>query len=133
MPFRTVLSAIPRRALIPGAFGLGALLLAGCVEFVPHDPPSLLSPKLHRSEVFGFLAGLGTTFAGLPDLIRMLRQRSSAGMNPTMAGITGGFQLLWIYYGFLIVSRPVIAWNLLGSLINLITVGAYLRFSRGDR
>jgi len=32
-------------------------------------------------------------------------------MNPTMAGITGVFQIAWIYYGLLIASRPVIAWN----------------------
>jgi uncharacterized protein with PQ loop repeat len=133
MPLRTTSSASRRTALLYGAIAIGALLLTGCAEDVVRDVPSLLSPRLHRSEVFGFLAGLGTTFAALPDLIRMIRQRSSAGINPTMAGITGGFQLLWIYYGFLITSRPVIAWNLLGSLINLVTLGAYLRFVKLNR
>ena len=118
-------------AVAYGAIALTAFTLAGC-DLEVQDPTSVLSPKLHRSEVFGFLAGLGTTFAAMPDLLRMLRRRSSGGINPTMAGITGSFQLLWIYYGLLIVSRPVIAWNMLGALINLVTVVAYVRLSRRE-
>ena len=68
----------------------------------------------------------------MPDLIRMFRQRSSKGVNPTMAGVSGAFQILWIYYGLLIVSRPVIAWNLVGVMINSLTVWASLRFARID-
>jgi len=49
-----------------------------------------------------------------------------------MAGIIGVFQIVWIYYGLLIASRPVIAWNLLGVIINFLTVGAYLRFARRE-
>ena len=66
----------------------------------------------------------------MPDLIGMLKRRSSKGINPTMAGISGVFQLVWIYYGLLITSRPVIAWNTLGVVINLLTVAAYRGFSR---
>jgi MtN3 and saliva related transmembrane protein len=47
-------------------------------------------------------------------------------------GITGVFQIVWIYYGLLIASRPVIAWNTIGALLNLLTVGAYVRFSRSE-
>ena len=36
----------------------------------------------------------------------MLRRRSIAGMNPRMAAIMGVFQILWVYYGLLILSRP---------------------------
>ncbi len=37
------------------------------------------------NEIIGFVAGFGTTFAAMPDLIAMLRRRSCDGMNPTMA------------------------------------------------
>jgi len=103
--------------------------LNGCQSLAPKDLPSLLVPRLQRSEIFGFLAGLGTTFAAVPDLIAMLRRRSSAGMNPRMAAITGLFQILWIYYGVLIGSRPVIAWNLVAVLINSLSVAAYFHFA----
>ena len=45
-----------------------------------------------------------------------------------MAGIMGAFQILWIYYGLLILSRPVVAWNVIAVLINFLSVGAYRYF-----
>jgi uncharacterized protein with PQ loop repeat len=117
-------------------FGLLCLLstveLCGC-EALAIDAKSLLIPRFQRSEVFGFVAGFGTTFAALPDLIAMLRRRSSQGMNPRMMAILGTFQILWIYYGLLIVSRPVVLWNLIAVLTNFFSVGAYLYFSRRER
>jgi uncharacterized protein with PQ loop repeat len=115
-----------------GAIALGAIVLSGCDSLGIPDTSRLFFPGLQKSEVFGFVAGFGTTFAAVPDLIGMFRRRSSKGINPTMAGIIGVFQIVWIYYGLLIVSRPVIAWNLLGVIINFLMVGAYLRFARRE-
>ena len=78
------------------------------------------------------MAGLGTTFAAVPDLVSMLKRRSRAGMYPMMAAIMGTFQILWVYYGFLIASRPVIVWNVVAVLINFLTVGAYSYFGRKE-
>ena len=80
------------------------LALSGCGDLVPHDTQSLLIPRMQRSEIIGILAGFGMTFAAMPDLVAMLRRRSSAGMNPRMAAIMAVFQILWIYYGLLILS-----------------------------
>jgi uncharacterized protein with PQ loop repeat len=112
---------------------LSFIMLCGCQELVPHDTTSLLLPRFHRSEIVGFVAGLGTTFAAVPDLLAMLKRRSSAGMNPRMAAIMGVFQILWVYYGLLILSRPVIAWNVIAVLINLFSVGAYRYFARKEK
>ncbi len=97
---------------------------------VLHDTQSLLFSTLKRSEVFGLVAGFGTTFAAMPDLIAMLRRRSSAGMNPRMAAIMSVFQILWVYYGLLIASRPVVVWNVVAVLVNSVSVGAYFYFVR---
>lgn len=112
---------------------LGIALICGCEELVVRDAESLLIPRFQRSEIVGFVAGVGTTFAAFPDLLRMMKTRSSRGINPSMAGIMGLFQLVWIYYGLLIVSRPVVVWNLIGVVINFVTVRAYFRFARNDR
>ncbi len=109
------------------------ITLCGCQNLVPHDTASLLNPKVKRSEVVGIVAGFGTTFAAVPDLVAMLKRRSSAGMNPRMTAIMGAFQVLWVYYGLLILSRPVIAWNLVAVLINFLSVGAYLYFVRKEK
>jgi uncharacterized protein with PQ loop repeat len=76
------------------------------------------------------VAGLGTTFAALPDLIGMLKRRSSKGMNPRMAAIMGVFQIVGVYYWLLILSRPVILWNIIAVVTNFISVSAYLNYRR---
>ena len=112
---------------------LSLITLSACEGLVPHDTKSLLIPRFKRSEIFGLVAGFGTTFAAIPDLLAMLRRRSTAGMNPRMAAIMGVFQILWVYYGLLILSRPVIAWNVVAVLINFLSVGAYFHFARKEK
>jgi uncharacterized protein with PQ loop repeat len=113
-----------------GVLLLSLLTLYGCEDLVIRDTSSLFIPRFQRSEILGFVAGFGTTFAAVPDLVAMLKRRSSAGMNPRMAGIIGVFQIAWVYYGLLIASRPVILWNLMGIVINFVSVGAYLYFRK---
>ena len=112
-----------RQLLICTVLVIGAATLGGCAAMAV-DTTSLLAPRFQRSEVVGLLAGLGTTFAAAPDLIKMLRRRSAAGMNPMMAGLMGAFQIVWVYYGLLIASRPLIAWNAIGVLVNFFSVAA---------
>jgi uncharacterized protein with PQ loop repeat len=109
------------------------LTLWGCGQLVIRDAASLLAPRFQRSEIVGLVAGFGTTFAAMPDLVAMLRRRSRAGMNPRMAAIMGTFQILWVYYGLLILSRPVVVWNVVAVLINFLSVAAYMHFARRER
>ena len=112
---------------------IGLITLYGCQGLVPQDTRSLFIPRFQRSEIVGFVAGIGTTFAALPDLIGMLRRQTSKGMHSRMAAITGVFQILWVYYGLLIASRPVILWNVIAVLVNFLNVGAYRYFVRKER
>jgi MtN3 and saliva related transmembrane protein len=124
---------MPRSVILKLSIVFGSLIvLSGCEEMLPKDTASLLAPRFSKSEVVGFLAGLGTTFAAFPDLLAMLKRRSAAGMNPRMAKILFIFQILWIYYGLLIASRPVVMWNVLAVLINFLSVAAYRHFSRQE-
>jgi MtN3 and saliva related transmembrane protein len=122
----------PHNKTILVLLSISFMMLSGCDDLIPHDTTSLFVPRFQRSEIVGFLAGFGTTFAAVPDLVSMLRRRSGAGMNPRMAAIMGVFQILWVYYGLLIASRPVIAWNLIAVLTNSFSVGAYLYFVRKE-
>jgi uncharacterized protein with PQ loop repeat len=118
------------RALIAIAV---TLVLVGCEGLRIADTQSLLIPRLMRPEVLGLAAGFGTTFAAVPDLLSMLRRRSTQGLNPKMSAIMGTFQVLWIWYGLVIASRPVIIWNVIGVITNFVTVGAYFYFARAAR
>ncbi len=120
------------RAVLWGTL-CSTLSLCACKGFVPSDPQSILFSEFKRSEIVGIVAGFGTTFAAVPDLIAMFRRRSSAGMNPRMAAIMCVFQVLWVYYGLLIVSRPVIIWNVIAVLVNFLSVGAYFYFVHKEK
>ena len=109
---------------------LSLIPLAGCQDLVI-DKDKLFRPG-EVPEIVGFLAGFGTTFAAVPDLLAMLRRKSSEGMNPRMGTIMGAFQVLWVYYGLLIASRPVILWNVI-AVINFGTIGAYGYYLRREK
>jgi len=115
-----------------GVLFLILVSLTGCQQLTI-DTGRLVRRDVQLSEIVGLLAGFGTTFAAFPDLIAMIKRRSSLGMKPRMSAITGTFQILWIYYGLLIASRPVIIWNVVAVLINFLTVGAYTYFLRRER
>jgi MtN3 and saliva related transmembrane protein len=83
--------------------------------------------------IIGIVAGFGTTFAAAPDLIAMFKRGSSKGMNPTMAGMMGTFQIVWVYYGFLINSMPVVIWNVIAVVINFLMVSAFFYFVRKEK
>lgn len=128
MPERDCIDRMMRGILL-----LSVITLCGCEDLAVHDTTSLLLPRFQRSEILGLVAGFGTTFAAVPDLLKMFKRRSSKGINPTMAGIMGVFQIVWVYYGLLIASRPVIAWNMVAVVINFMTVRAYFRFARSEK
>ena len=54
-------------------------------------------------------------------------------MSPTMAGILAVFQMVWIYYGVLIGSWPLVWWNVIAVLVNTLTVTAYFWFARREK
>jgi len=110
-----------------------SVTLEACQDLTPHHVELLVRRSTDLPEIVGFLAGLGTTFAAFPDLVAMIKRKSSLGMNPRMGTITGAFQILWVYYGFLIASRPVVAWNVIAVCINFLTVGAYAYFLRKEK
>jgi hypothetical protein len=57
------------RAISCGVLLLSALPLSGCEGLAVHDVSSLLVPEFQRSELIGLVAGFGTTFAAVPDLL----------------------------------------------------------------
>ena len=51
----------------------------------------------------------------------------------TFLGSSANGKITWMYYGLLIASRPVVAWNMIAGVIKFLSVLAYLRFARRER
>ena len=120
-----------KRGVLP-VLVLSLIPLAGCQHLVI-DTDRILKSHVDVPEIVGILAGFGTTFAAFPDFLAMLHRRSSEGINPRMSAIMGAFQILWVYYGLLIASRPVIIWNVIAVFVNFLTVGAYAYYLRKEK
>lgn len=50
-----------------------------------------------------------------------------------MAGILAVFQVVWIYYGVLIGSRPLVVWNVIAVVVNVLTVTTYFGIARREK
>jgi MtN3 and saliva related transmembrane protein len=84
---------------------------------------------LHPSfEIIGAVAAVITTFAWLPQLLKILRERQARDISlATTAALAFGV-FLWVVYGLAIGSMPVIAANTVSFLFIAAIVGLKLRF-----
>lgn len=79
-------------------------------------------------ETVGLTAAAITTFAWLPQISKILRERQARDISlPTTASLAFGV-LLWVFYGLAIGSLPVIASNTVSFLFIATIVGLKLRF-----
>lgn len=62
-------------------------------------------------ELLGFVAGALTAFAFLPQVVKTWRTRSSGDLSIAMLGAQCAGVSLWILYGVVIESVPVILSN----------------------
>jgi MtN3 and saliva related transmembrane protein len=64
-----------------------------------------------ESEYIGYLAGLLTTFAFVPQALRMIRTRQARDVSVTWAAAMTAGVFLWLCYGLVKNSVPLIAAN----------------------
>jgi hypothetical protein len=81
---------------------LNVIALWVCEALAVHERSSLLVPKSKHSKGLGLVAGIGTTFVTVADLLKMFRRQSGKSMIVMLAGIIGVSQIVWFYYGLLI-------------------------------
>jgi MtN3 and saliva related transmembrane protein len=78
--------------------------------------------------ILGMVAGTFTTMAFLPQLLKVWRSRSAKDISIAwLITFTSGI-FLWVIYGFLIHSPPVIVANLLTLVLTGIILALKLRF-----
>jgi len=78
----------------------------------------------------GLLAAVCTTVAFVPQLIRVWRLRTARDISLIMFLIFSLGTLLWLLYGILIGSLPVILANAVTLVLSLAILALALRFDR---
>lgn len=80
------------------------------------------------STYVGFLAGLLTTAANVPQVWKTYRSRSGDGLSFRMLVILASGLALWIAYGALSRSMPIIVVNSAGLVLVLALIAMKLVF-----
>ena len=82
------------------------------------------------SEILGLVAGFFTTFAIVPQIMRVYKLKSAREIsviyNTTMLlGI-----IIWLVYGIILGLVPIIIWNIIGALLVFLLLLAKLKYGR---
>jgi len=80
--------------------------------------------------IIGTAAGLITSSAMLPQLIKVIKTKKADHLSVTMICVMSIGLSLWTYYGVLQDEMPIIIFNSFSVLVNLILLVCCLRFKK---
>ena len=83
-------------------------------------------------EFIGLLAGFFATGAVLPQIIKTIRCKSVSDISIVMFSSQAFGAVLWVTYGLIIASLPVIAWNTVSFILNTTMVVTKLYYGRSQ-
>ncbi len=82
------------------------------------------------AEYLGLLAGLFTTFALIPQIMRIYKLKSAREISVIYnLGLFIGL-ILWLVYGILLDLVPVMVWNIIGLVLTGLLLLAKLKYGR---
>jgi len=82
-----------------------------------------------ESEYLGYIAGILTTIAFLPQALQMIRTRQARDVSMTWAVTMTGGVFMWLCYGIAKESLPMI----LANCVTLVLLSIILYFKIRDR
>ncbi len=84
-------------------------------------------------EGYGYIAASLTTFAFLPQLIKILRTKSAFDVSITMLLVFIVGLIFWIIYALRINSLPVLIANIITLILNLSILILKIKYSKTEQ
>ena len=82
------------------------------------------------TDAIGFLAGALTTIAFVPQALKMYTSKSGKDVSARMLMIFSAGVVLWLIYGIMIGSLPVILANVVTLILSATIIALKIRYSR---
>lgn len=82
------------------------------------------------TDAIGFLAGALTTIAFVPQALKMYTTKSGKDVSARMLLIFSAGLILWLTYGIMIESLPVILANVVTLILSGAIIALKIRYSR---
>ena len=84
------------------------------------------------TDAIGFLAGALTTIAFVPQALKIYTTKSGKDVSARMLMIFSVGVVLWLIYGILIGSLPVILSNVVTLILSATIIALKIRYSRAN-
>jgi MtN3 and saliva related transmembrane protein len=81
-------------------------------------------------EYLGLVAGVFTTFAIVPQIMRVYKLKSAREISTLFTSTLLTGVLIWMVYGILLGSTPLIVWNAVGAVLNGWLLFTKLKYGR---
>jgi MtN3 and saliva related transmembrane protein len=78
----------------------------------------------------GFAAGVFTTAANFPQVLKTYREKTGKGLSFRMLSSLAIGLALWMTYGFILLSWPIITANALGLILIVSLLIMKIRYDR---
>jgi MtN3 and saliva related transmembrane protein len=85
---------------------------------------------LPSTEYLGLIAGLFTTFAVVPQIMRVYKLKSAREISILFTSTLLFGILIWLVYGIVLGLTPLILWNSIGAVLNGWLLFAKLKYGR---
>jgi MtN3 and saliva related transmembrane protein len=85
---------------------------------------------LSSSEILGLIAGFLSTFAVLPQIMRVYKLKSAREISVIYNTMLLSGIIMWLVYGIILDLMPLIVWNIIGGLLVLTLLLAKLKYGR---
>ena len=85
-----------------------------------------------EEQIIGFIAGILTTVAVLPQLIKSWKTKKVMDISPFMLVLLLGGVGMWVVYGIVINDYPIILTNGISFLLNLSMLAISLLYQSKD-
>ena len=88
----------------------------------------MIELKMASIELIGYLAATLTTAAFLPQVVQVWKSKSTKDLSlPTLLSFIAGV-LMWLIYGLLLNSSPIIVANAVTLVLNLVILRFKLKY-----
>lgn len=70
-------------------------------------------------EILGFVAGVCTSAASIPQIVKIIKEKKAADVSPMMFIVLLAGNSLWAYYGIDKSDMPIIATNIFAVALDI--------------
>ena len=84
---------------------------------------------MNITQIIGIAAGVLTSIAMLPQLIKMIKEKKAENVSVVMLLVLISGLALWAVYGFMRDDLPVIVTNCFSFLLNVVVLTFRIKYS----